>query len=786
MTARRNRREKFTGKYLRRPAPAMLALCVFLCAVLELAGCGAASSDSAEAFGRSDLYSGQKTEDQAGIELIEPVQLTQTWEAAAYRNLYDSQIFAAAVVPEVTEYAFPVGGTLEEFGAYPGDTVEEGSLLAELNREQIDQSVEDLEEKIRTMEEEFAGYREDMLEKIAEADAEAAELQAAATQAAQTAMQMTKADAQAVQAAQGIQADAQAVRTAQAGQSAAQATQAPDAQSAQIAAEAGNSGNAAEAGGTAADSAEGDYRILLQQNDTLRRKLTQRTQLYELDHAYQLDQLEKRKDQQEQYLLKSDMAGDVVAYGMMTGGDRIGAERNVIAVGDLSRKYLKCEYISQSVLNGADAVYAVIRGKRREICNIPLGAGEYTRLTNLGETVCSTFEIEDDGDVAVGDFAVVVVIEDCRREVLAVPADAVSRSGLQHYVYVKDGEKSVKTPVTTGMSDDVYTEIRSGLAEGDQVLVKSTSLTASGTEQTAVTRGDFAADFTGSGVFYYPCTYRVTDPVSHGTVYFQNYEVTRYQPVKKGDVIATVRVEKDEVALRRSETKLKRLEERLNDLIRSGEKDEDVLAARREEIAGVKEEIASMNEDFDTEAIVATHDGIVTELAEHKKEDLLRTDELMAVIARQDNCYVIVENKGQLLNYGNKLTVTYESRNGGELSAEGVVANVSASALSGALASDYALLRVPEEAVSEMAAAAENDSEWNIQMRFTVEGSARQMEDVLLVPKAAVTSQRGQNYVTVIDENGQKKAVSFVAGGSDSRYYWAAEGLTEGMVLCLK
>ena len=711
MTERRNGREKFTGKYLRRAASAMLALCVFLCAVLELSGCGAASPDSAEAFGHSDLYSGQKTEDQAGIELIEPVQLTQTWEAAAYRNLYDSQIFAAAVVPEVTEYAFPVGGTLEEFGAYPGDTVEEGSLLAELNREQIDQSVEDLEEKIRTMEEEFADYREDMLEKIAEADAEAVRLQ---------------------------------------------------------------------------ETAEGDYRILAQQNDTLRRQLTQRTQLYELDHAYELDQLEKRKDQQEQYVLKSSMAGDVVAYGMMTGGDWIGAERNVIAVGDLSRKYLKCEYISQTVLNGADEVYAVIRGKRREIRNIPLGAGEYTRLTNLGETVYSTFEIEDDGDVAVGDFAVVVVIEDCRREVLAVPANAVSRSGLQQYVYVKDGENSVKTPVTIGMSDDVYTEIRSGLAEGDQVLVKNAGLITSGNEQTTVMRGDFAADFTGSGVFYYPCTYRVTDPVSHGTVYFQSYEVTKYQPVKKGDVIATVRVEKDEVALKRSETKLKRLEERLDDLIRSGEKDEDILAARREEIAGVKDEIASMNEDFDTEAIVATHDGIVTELAEHQKEDLLRADELMAVIARQDNCYVIVENKGQLLNYGNKLTVTYESRNGGELSAEGVVANVSASALSGALASDYALLRVPEEAVSEMAAAAENDSEWNIQMRFTVEGSARQMEDVLLVPKSAVTSQRGQNYVTVIDENGQKKAVSFVAGGSDSRYYWVAEGLTEGMVLCLK
>ncbi len=766
MTESRNRRNHFTGKYPGRLA-AMLALCVSLGGVsLGLAGCGAASSDSAEAFGHSELYFGQKTEDQAGIELLEPVLMTQTWEAAACRNLYDYQIFAGAVVPETREYAFPVGGTLEAFDAYPGDTVAEGSLLAELNRERIDQSVEDLEEEIRAMEEEFADFREEMQQRIADTEVGAAKLRAAA--------------AQGTQAAAARAAETAAARTAET--AAGQAAEASDAQTAQTISGIGKSD------GTAVSFAEGDDQILASQYETLCRQLSQRTELYELDHAYQLAQLAKRKRRQEQYLLKSSMAGDVVAYGMMTGGDRVGAEQNVIAVGDLSRKYLKCDYISQSVLNGAEEIYAVIRGRRHEIRNIPLGAGEYTRLTNLGETVYSTFEIEDDGDVTVGDFAVIVVIEDCRRDVLAVPDDAVSRSGMQHYVYVKDGENSVKTPVTIGMSDNVYTEIRSGLSQGDQVLVKNTNLTAfaSGAGQTTVTRGDFAADFSGSGVFYYPCTYRVTNPISHGAAYFRNYEVTEYQPVKKGDVIATVRVEKDEVALQRSQTKLKRLEERLDDLIQSGEEDEDVLAARREEIAGVREEIASMNEDFATEAIVATHDGIVTQLAEHKKEDLLRTDELMAVIASQGNCYVIVENKGQLLNYGNELTVTYESRSGGTLSVEGVVANVSASALSGALVSDYALLRVPEEAVSEMAAAADNDSEWNFQIRFTVEGSVRQMEDVLLVPKEAVSSQRGRTYVTVMDENGQKKAVSFVAGGSDSRYYWVAEGLTEGMVLCLR
>jgi hypothetical protein len=67
-----------------------------------------------------------------------------------------------------------------------------------------------------------------------------------------------------------------------------------------------------------------------------------------------------------------------------------------------------------------------------------------------------------------------------------------------------------------------------------------------------------------------------------------------------------------------------------------------------------------------------------------------------------------------------------------------------------------------------------------------VEAKIRDMDHVLVVPRNAVTDIDGNTYVDVMDEQGNVKACSFVAGGYDDSNYWIIEGLSEGMVVCLK
>ena len=77
------------------------------------------------------------------------------------------------------------------------------------------------------------------------------------------------------------------------------------------------------------------------------------------------------------------------------------------------------------------------------------------------------------------------------------------------------------------------------------------------------------------------------------------------------------------------------------------------------------------------------------------------------------------------------------------------------------------------------------ESYWN-QYRYQVTATVREMNNILVVPKKAVVEIEGRTYVYLKDEQGNVKAVGFVAAGYNANEYWVIEGLTEGMELCLK
>jgi len=63
-----------------------------------------------------------------------------------------------------------------------------------------------------------------------------------------------------------------------------------------------------------------------------------------------------------------------------------------------------------------------------------------------------------------------------KTDALVVPAEALAKIDNSDFVFVKkDNETFEKTPVTTGLTQNEYTEIKSGLKEGDIVVVKGSS-----------------------------------------------------------------------------------------------------------------------------------------------------------------------------------------------------------------------------------------------------------------------------------------------------------------------
>jgi len=69
------------------------------------------------------------------------------------------------------------------------------------------------------------------------------------------------------------------------------------------------------------------------------------------------------------------------------------------------------------------------------------------------------------------------IIVDEARDVLIVPSRAVTSRGRDIIVQVLEGEETVPRVIETGLSDSSNTEVISGLEEGEQVIVHSSTST---------------------------------------------------------------------------------------------------------------------------------------------------------------------------------------------------------------------------------------------------------------------------------------------------------------------
>lgn len=705
------------------------------------------------------------------IRLIDPVDDSAGWEAAARRDLYDAKVYSATVFPYTEEYTFSKDGVLDYFCVYPGQSVKRGSVLAYTDNSALEESIRKKEEEILEMEEAFEEYRRETEEALIEPTGEVKQLKLIV---------------------ENLQEQKPEEFLPEGSVSGGDAELDPTGGS-------DTNGSAAEADGERKNPAylqweeqyykyEGNYRILAHNVDTIRLELEQRIQLYELDHAFALQQLERMKSELARGTLKSSMKGSVVAANGEKGS-LISEKNPVIAVGDMEHKLLRCQYINKSTVANAEDIYALIDGRRYEIVYQPMDSEEYSRRAALHETIYSTFELEGDPEetagIAVGDFAVITVINDFRENVLSVPQSALHKDGTGWFVYLMEGEKSLAVSVETGMSDGVYTEILSGIREGDRVLVPEAA--AAGENKVTVEPGSFRSSFSGNGYLMYPSSGYVRNPVAYGKVYFVEYMTAMYEHVEKGEVVARIRVQQDEVALERRLVRLQRLSERLAVLEQEGsEVNKKEIAAGKEEMDKLQELIDEMKADFATTEVRADRSGIVIDMRYYRSEDILAADAELVEIADEDTCYVILENRNQLLHYGNEVTVSYTNKEGMPGITRGMVANLSEAGVGSSLRSEYSLILLPTEAVGDMAAAVPDGNGWLMRVPVQVEAVTREMNDVLVVPKAAVLEKEGRTYVLVAEQDGTVTARSFISGGYDASNYWVVEGLAAGTEVYIK
>lgn len=525
-------------------------------------------------------------------------------------------------------------------------------------------------------------------------------------------------------------------------------------------------------------------------------KIKEEKELYELDYAYKKTQLEFLKEDLNKKTLIASQQGIVMATKFVEEwrekrflhyGDWVNGSESLVAVGDLSRMVVRCEYMSSTTVNRAKELYAIINGERYELEYQAYDSDEYKRLSEMNDKVYSSFTVKDlPENLPAGTYVTVVLVNDARMDVVTVSKEAVTKDDSGSFVYVlRDGETQY-TAVKTGLSDGSFVEILSGLEEGDKVL--SSQALPEGNKFVKVDYGSVAVEFSTTGYLTYPSYELVTNPVEYGSCYFDELCVSTNQQVKKGDVLAKVHVEADAMEMQRVQKQLQREQERLADLKKAGSETNQFAIERKEEtIQSLKEQIADRNAAYAVKEIRSPISGIVITKDENLKEgDLLSRDQALFQVADESLSYIMVDDDNNQLTYGNQVMVTYKDKNGQEKKTEGMVVTLNQLSLNKSLLSKKALIMVSTEALGDMAGSSKQGDGWWSRTYYNVNATLRKMDHVLLVPKKAVTEKDGQTYVKLKKDSGELYLQSFIAGGSDSTYYWVAEGLTEGMEICLE
>ena len=685
---------------------------------------------------------GAAEEAEEEIALLDPVSVAVSCVAAERRDIYDYKVSAAICCPSVRECVLSQAMSFSNYESLPGEEVQKGDVLISGDTAELDKQIE---AQLQTIEE-AEDARADELEQTNEALEKARK------------DYYTKSNA----AAEMLE-------------------NAPDEDSKEY-----------EAWSKVympvylqSVNAELAYKRQLQSKK-------ESDELFELDHERRLQKLQELRNEKNSKMLLADFSGSVMALGYRDdgyyfdfyhSGDWLSQNSTVMALGDTSVKELRCDYVMPSQINKAEEVFAIVNGERVEVEYEQISSEEYERISSKNGTVQSAFHFEDpENRIPYGTFAMIVMIAGERKGALCIPTSCITREGSESYVYAFDGENYKERFVQCGVSDGMYTEILSGLQDGE--MVKAEFKIKSGAKEAVVSTGSVHSDFSATGYLFYPSTAQIKNPVKNGVTYLDEICVKRYQQVQQGDLIAKVHVVADTVEIARIEREIQRLNEQLAFLRQDEKENKYQIKAVNKQIENRQENLNELRSDAAVTEIRAANDGIITEIMEKNPGELLDAGASIGRLADENSCFIMVEDKDAKLSYGNTVTVSYKDDKGGNKEAEGLVVTASAKQLSKELQSGYSIVQLPMEVVAELAGSSQNTDGWWSVTRVGVKATLREMKNVLLVPKSAVTEVDGSPYVAVKKDNGSVVMQGFVAGGSDASNYWVVRGLEEGTKIC--
>ena len=202
-------------------------------------------------------------------------------------------------------------------------------------------------------------------------------------------------------------------------------------------------------------------------------------------------------------MLKAAHSGLVTYTKKLTEGRSAAAYENIVIVSDTDDLVLdiKDTAINEYKYSDYDKKYVIVDGEKYDVTE-----SQYTsevlvlsKINNRYPDVC--VESREKPFLTAGQMYPVYFEKTKADHTLVVGKDSIYKDGDTRYVYVKNNEGGrEKRIITTGESDENYTQVIEGLKEGELVYYNSTDQVPTKYSKYTVTRSDF--DIANYGVQY--------------------------------------------------------------------------------------------------------------------------------------------------------------------------------------------------------------------------------------------------------------------------------------------
>lgn len=224
-------------------------------------------------------------------------------------------------------------------------------------------------------------------------------------------------------------------------------------------------------------------------------------------HEYRVQKINEQMASYQQIvddgMLKAAHSGLVTYTKKLTEGRSAAAYENIVIVSDTDDLVLdiKDTAINEYKYSDYDKKYVIVDGEKYDVTE-----SQYTsevlvlsKINNRYPDVC--VESREKPSLTAGQMYPVYFEKTKANQALVVGKDSIYKDGDTRYVYVKNNEGGrEKRIITTGESDENYTQVTEGLKEGELVYYNSTDQVPTKYSKYTVTRSDF--DIANYGVQY--------------------------------------------------------------------------------------------------------------------------------------------------------------------------------------------------------------------------------------------------------------------------------------------